>query len=302
MNRFLKWGLIFVAGLISLLAIASGVIYINSENRLNQIYDTNIAAVQVPDTTAALERGRYLVATVGSCVDCHGEDYSGKVVVDDPMLGSFIGKNLTAGQGGIGQKYTDIDWVRAIRHGIKPDGSPILIMPSMDYYNLSDEDLGAMIAYLKTLPPVNGVVEESHVGPLGRVLIATDQMTAISAEVIQHTQPHPGAPERAATAEYGKYIASITCIGCHNPAFSGGPILGAPPEAPEASNLTPGGELANWDEEDFIQTLRTGMDPGGKILDPNFMPWPNFIQMTDEDLGALWAYLSSLPAKETGVR
>ncbi len=67
-------------------------------------------------------------------------------------------------------------------------------------------------------------------------------------------------------------------------------------------NLTPGGNLSQWDEAKFIQTLRTGMTPEGKILDKQYMPWPNFLQMTDEDLGSLWAYLQSLPAKETGTR
>jgi mono/diheme cytochrome c family protein len=215
-------------------------------------------------------------------------------------VGGFFGANLTSGQGGIGQTYTDLDWVRTIRHGIKPDGSPILVMPSMDYYNLSDEDLGDMIAYLKTIPPVDNFVESSYPGPLGRFLIVSGQINVISAEIINHTQPHPGAPERAATAEYGRYIASITCVGCHNAAFSGGPIPGTPPDFPPAKNLTPGGDMGTWSEADFVRTLRTGMDPQGDILDPEYMPWPNFIQMTDEDLGALWAFFSYLPAKETG--
>lgn len=302
MNKVLKWILGVLIGLIGLLAVVSAFIYFRSESLLNHVYDTNITPVAIPDSPEAIERGRYLVSTVGSCNDCHGADLSGDVFLEDPMVGNFYGANLTSGKGGIGTSYTDLDWVRTIRHGIKPDGKPVLLMPSMDYYNLSDEDLGAIIAYLKTIPPVDHFVEPSKAGFLGRFLAVSGQINVVSAELINHTQPHPGAPERAATAEYGKYIASITCIGCHNPALSGGSIPGTPPEWPPAKNLTPGGDMAEWNEADFIKTIRTGMNPDGVILNPEFMPWPNFIQMTDEDLGALWAYLSSLPAKEMGVR
>ena len=288
--------------MIGLVVLVSGFVYFSSQSHVNRIYDTNVPAVVVPDTQEAVERGRYLVSTVAGCVDCHGAELSGAVFIDDPMLGSFFGPNLTPGMGGIGQTYSDLDWARSIRHGIKPDGTPILIMPAMDYYNFSDADLGAIIAYLKTIPPVDNFVEASQAGPLGRVLVATGKVNLISAELINHTQPHPGAPERAATPEYGKYLASIGCIGCHGADMAGGPIPGAPAGQPVPENLTPSGDLGHWDEAQFIQTIRTGMTPSGRILDPQFMPWPNLIQMTDTDLGALWAYLHSLPAKEAGTR
>lgn len=302
MSKGLRWGLIIFGSLISLITILSGIVFFISQSRLYHVYDTNVPAVSIPDSPEAVERGRYLVSTVAGCVDCHGQDYGGGTFIDDPMVGGFFGPNLTSGQGGVGSKYTDQDWVRAIRHGIKPDGTPVLVMPAMDFYNLSDADLGDIIAYLKTIPPVDNFVEPSQAGPLGRALIVTGQISAISAEVINHTQPHPGAPERGKTPEYGKYLASIACIGCHGTGLAGGAIPGTPPDWPAAKNLTPGGELANWDEAKFIQTLRTGMSPEGDILDPKFMPWPNFLQMSDEDLGALWAYLASMPAKETGTR
>jgi mono/diheme cytochrome c family protein len=219
------------------------------------------------------------------------------LVVTTAMIGRFFGANLTSGSGGIGQTYTDLDWVRSIRHGIKPDGTAILAMPAMDYYNLSDADLGAIIAYIKSLPPVDKMVEQSSASLLGRALAVTGQINVISAEVIDHDQPHPGAPERAKTPEYGKYLASIGCVGCHGPELAGGPIAGTPPDWPPAANLTPGGDLASWDEADFLQSLRTGMTPSGKIINPQYMPWPNLILMTDEDLGALWAYFQSLPAR-----
>jgi len=297
MNKTLAWFLGIIAVLIGLVVIFSGFVYFNSQSRLTRHYDTDIRPVEVPNSPEAVERGRYLVTTIAGCVDCHGTNYAGGVFFDDPMIGRFFGANLTSGNGGIGQTYTDLDWVRSIRHGIKPDGTPILVMPAMDYYNLSDADLGAIIAYIKSLPPVDKMVEQSSAGPLGRALAVTGQINVFSAEVIDHDQPHPGAPERAKTPEYGKYLASIGCVGCHGPELAGGPIVGTPPDWPPAANLTPGGDLAAWDEADFLQSIRTGMTPTGKIINPQYMPWPNLILMTDEDLGALWVYFQSLPAR-----
>ena len=297
MNKTLVWFFGIIAVLIGLVVIFSGFVYFSSQSRITRVYDTDIRPVEVPSSPEAVERGRYLVTTVAGCVDCHGANYAGDVFIDDPMIGRFFGANLTSGSGGIGQAYTDLDWVRSIRHGIKPDGTPILVMPSMDYYNLSDADLGAIIAYIKSLPPVDNTVEKSSTGPLGRALVVTGQINVLSAEIINHDQPHPGAPERAQTPEYGKYLASIGCVGCHGQDLAGGTIPGTPPDWPPAANLTPGGDLAAWDEADFVQTLRTGMTPSGKILDAEYMPWPNLILMTDEDLGALWAYLQTLSAR-----
>jgi mono/diheme cytochrome c family protein len=296
-NKTLAWFLGIIAVLIGLVVIFSVFVYFNSQSRFTRIYDVDIQAVEVPNSPEAVERGQYLVTTIAGCVDCHGANYAGDVFIDDAMIGRFFGANLTSGNGGIGQDYTDLDWVRSIRHGIKPDGSPILVMPAMDYYNLSDADLGAIIAYIKSLPPVDNMVEPSSAGPVGRALAVTGQINMLSAEIIDHDQPHPGAPERAQTPDYGKYLASIGCVGCHGAELAGGPIAGTPPDWPPASNLTPGGDLATWDEADFMQTLRSGMTPSGKILNAEYMPWPNLILMTDEDLGALWAYLQTLPAR-----
>ena len=174
-------------------------------------------------------------------------------------------------------------------------------MPSYEYYFLSDEDLGALIAYIKSVDPVDKVIADDSIGPLGRVLFLAGQLPLIPAEDIPHAAPRPAAPKPGVTVEYGKYVA-ISCFGCHGEGFSGGPIPGVPPDWPPAKNLTPGGDLANWTEEEFINTLRTGVTPSGYELDSQYMPWPLAAQMTDEELQALWLFLQSLPAKETGNR
>ena len=113
----------------------------------------------------SLARGQHLVEI--GCADCHGADLSGKAVIDEPPLASIYASNLTAGQGGIGQSYTnDADWVRAIRHGIRPDGTPLLVMPSQVYYYYSDEDVAAIVAYAKKVAPVdNELPVRDSLGP-----------------------------------------------------------------------------------------------------------------------------------------
>ena len=116
----------------------------------------------------------------------------------------------------------------------------------------------------------------------------SEALPLIPAERIDHNAPFAEMPPQGATAEYGGYLMSITlCHMCHGPELAG--MLPGP-------NLTPGGELRGWTEADFIQAMRTGVSPSGHKLNPDFMPWKMYANMTDEELKSLWLYLQSLPA------
>lgn len=300
MKKILKWIGVVLAALIGLIIVAVLIVFVVSNTRVNASYDIALESVEIPTGEDVLERGKH-VAIVRGCTDCHTGNLAGGTLIDDPAIGQINPTNLTSGQGGIGSTYTDEDWVRAIRHGVGPDGKPLIFMPSHEFYFLSDEDLGALIAYLKSVPPVDNQPPEISVGPLGRVLFLAGQLDLVPAEKIDHEAPRPVVPESGVTVEYGEYMA-VGCIGCHGPGFSGGPIPGVPPEWPPAANLTPGGNPANWSEQDFINTLRSGFTPESKQLNSQYMPWPTYSQMTDDELAAMWLYLQSLPAKETGNR
>ena len=213
------------------------------------------------------------------------------------MFGKIVPPNLTSGRGGIGGTYTDIDWVRSIRHGVRPDGKPLFLMPSHEFYKFSDADLGEIIAYVKGVPPVDNEPPETSVGPLGRILTLVEG-ELLPASVIDHAGPRPAEPEPGVTAEYGKYMA-WACSVCHGEELSGGTPPGGEADAPPAPNLTPRGTLSDWSEADFISTLRTGTTPYGKALDDEFMPWKDIGLLTDDQLKAVWLYLSSLEARET---
>ena len=302
MKKLLIWIGIFVGALVVLIVVAVGAFYWLSSSRLNKTYDVQPDVVTIPTDEAAIEEGERLVITRG-CVDCHRENLGGAVVVDSPPTGRIIGANLTSGRGGVGANREDIDWVRAIRHGVGVDGKPLVFMPSHEYYHFNDEELGQIIAYLKQVLPVDNEQPPTSPGPLFRFLFLTGELTMLApAELIDHDAPRPDAVEVGETLEYGEYLA-VGCIGCHGDNYSGGPIPGMPPDTPVAPNLTPDPVtgLGNWTEEDFMVAMREGQRPDGSTVDP-FMPWPNFSRMTDEELGALWLYLQSLPARAYGNR
>ena len=165
---------------------------------------------------------------------------------------------------------------------------------------MSGEDLGALIAYLKTVPAVDNELPGHTLRPLGRALFLAGQLPLLPAELIDHDAPRPTAPLAGVTAEYGGYLAA-GCIGCHGPGYSGGPIPGGPPDWLPAANLTPGGDLVNWTEVDFIAAFRTGIKPNGQPFDVN-MPYKAVGQMTDDELKAVFLFLNSLPVRETGNR
>jgi mono/diheme cytochrome c family protein len=217
-----------------------------------------------------------------------------------PAIVTLVVPNLTSGAGGIGTINTDEDWVRAIRHGVGHDSRGLVLMPSRVFYYLSDDDLGALIAYLKSLPPVDNEQPKTNLGPIGRVMLALGQLPPEimpNVTTIDHYAARPVAPEPGVTVEYGRYLTT-TCTLCHGANLNGQTVREGP-NVYVALNLTRGGEMIGWSEEDFVTTMRTGIKPGGHPL-KDFMPWKYFGQMTDDELKAVWLYLKSLPALPQG--
>jgi mono/diheme cytochrome c family protein len=200
--------------------------------------------------------------------------------------------NLTSGLGGIGSVFTDANYVRAIRHGIGRDNKSLLIMPSEQYNRISDEDLGALIAYLKTVGPVDNELGESNLGPLGRV-IAVIAGGLLPASQIDHSAARAPSPVVGVSVGYGVYLAEI-CTVCHGDQLTGSKVPGN--ERVDAPNITPGGALGDWTKSQFINTIRSGITSQGDLLDPRFMPWNRFTLMTEDELDAIWLYIQSLPA------
>lgn len=288
-----------IAALVVVTAAAATTAYFVSNSHVSRTYVVNVRPVAIPTEAGALERGAHIARTRG-CVDCHGLDLAGAKVIEDGAMGRLHGPNITPGRGSRTASFKDDDWVRAIRHGVGPDKRGLFLMPSEEYSTLSDEDLGNLIAYLKTVSPVDRQSVPLELGPVSRALLATGKMK-IAAEVIDHPNVRPQHVAKAPTVEYGRYLAN-GCVGCHGPNFSGGKIAIGPPSWPAARNLTPheSGSMAKYTETDFIRVLRESRRPDGTVVDP-VMPRA-FGGMDDVELKALFAFFKSLPPVETGAR
>ena len=303
MRKAFKWIGIVLGSIVGLLLIFLGIVYIISNSKLDTDFEVPTETVTVPTDSASLAEGKYLATAIGKCIDCHGADFGGKVFLNEPIIGVVAGKNLTSGKGGIAGTYKTEDWVRAIRHGVKPDGKGIVVMPSEEYWYMSDEELGKVIAYVLSVPPVDRETEAPSLGMLGRVLVATGALPIFSVENIDLAATRPAAPGPGPTVAYGEHLTKIGgCVGCHRPDLSGGPIPGGPPDWPPAANLTPHPDgLGPYNEADFTTALRLGKKKDGASMNPEAMPWNSTALMTDDDIHALWSYLRTVPARETGA-
>jgi hypothetical protein len=274
MKKILKWTGIIFGGLIILFVLLGVALYPSGKEKLTRSYpDIQVEVVNIATDLNSISQGKH-ISIIWGCTKCHGDDLSGKLLTNDPILGTIPASNLTPGQGGIGKSYTDTDWVRAIRHGIKPNSKVEIFMN--DYSSLSDHDLGDLIVYLKQIPPIDSVLPTLHLGPVTPLAPAVGFLTP-PAELIDHSEQRPVDPVPGATVEYGKYLFTI-CSECH------------------ANNLAD--KLEEWNQEDFMQAVRTGVLPNGRQL-PAVMTPKTFGELNDTELNALWLYLQSLvPAKK----
>jgi mono/diheme cytochrome c family protein len=246
----------------------------------------------------AIARGKHLVEARYACVECHGMDFGGGKMIDDPVMGTVLGPNLT--RGGVVAAYTPADWDRKVRHGVRPDGRSGL-MPSEDYQRMSDRELSDIVAYIQSVPLVDRVVPPVALGPLGRVLLATDQLTLAAARLppMDHHDLEP--PATADTQAFGEHVLGV-CTGCHRANFEGGPIAGGDPSWLPAANLSPHADgLAAWTRDDFVRVMRSGIRPDGTAVGlPMTSIVPYGARSEDVELHAMWTALQATPAVPDG--
>ena len=290
MNRWIKRAGVTVAVVVALAGVAATAGLVMAHQRMTRTVQVEGRVVAIPGDAAAIERGAYLFASRG-CADCHGANGAGRMFIDTPDGLRVRGPNLTAGANSATRDYRPADWDRAIRHGLSPTGRPLLIMPSEDYNRLTDADLGALVAYIRSLPATDGAPALVDLPLVPRLAYGFGAMRDAAAK-IDHTLPPEAAVPEGLTLEHGRYVANA-CRGCHGLALAGGRIPGAPPEWPPAPALVGGASIIASrypDAAAFARMFKSGQRPDGTAV--QVMPFESLRQMNDTDVAALHLYLA----------
>jgi mono/diheme cytochrome c family protein len=280
MRRLIRWTGFALGSLAALVLVAYAVLYILSERILRQEYPIPKDTVSIPTDAASIAEGRRLAAIHGCFMSCHGPDGEGSIIFDQPIIGRLVAPNLTAAV----RNYSDAELVAVIRHGLRPDGRSVIVMPSEAFVLLTDADLGRILAFLKSLPPAPGAAPSVTLGPLGRLGFITGQFNP-AAKLIAETVPPPEA--KSEQAALGRYLARTICAQCHGTDLRGvsNPDFTSPSLA----------LVAAYDPQAFAQLLRTGVALGGRPLRVMGSTVRNNLSLlTDAEIAALYSYLHGL--------
>lgn len=303
MKRFLK--ILKWTGIVLLLLISGLVITVMARQNLK--FDAPYPQIAASKDSLVIARGRHLVYSSAHCIDCHSRAHSdslikaglevpltGGVLFDLPV-GKLYSKNITPDiETGIG-RYTDPEIARALRYGVHPNGTAVFDF--MPFHNMSDEDLTAVISYLRSQKPIKNKVPDHDPNLLGMVVKAFMVKPVGPDGPVAHSVPQD------TTAAYGRYMAMSVaeCNGCHTKRDMAGAYIGEPfaggndIEGLITPNLTPDstGRIFNWSKQDFINRFRAG-----KLNPKSVMPWNSFGRMTDDELTAIYHFLKTVkPAK-----
>lgn len=305
-KKILKWTGIALLAVIFILTITVA-------SRQHLTYDAPYPNIKASTDTNIILRGKELVFGPAHCADCHAPNAKPEDLakgLDVPLSGGFkfdfgiaaiYTRNITPDKAtGIGN-LTDGKIARALRYGVKEDGTALFDF--MPFHNTSDEDLTAIISYLRAQKPVHNPIPETKRSIVGNIV------QAFLIKPIGPIGEVPKAVKRDSTIAYGKYLTNsvANCVGCHSPRnpmtgafvgekFSGGMGFKNPRDPDKITyftpNLTPDpstGRITNWTQEQFVARFRKG-----RLLQYSEMPWPSFSRMSDNDLKAIYKYLHSL--------
>lgn len=309
MKRLLKFAVRAAAGLAALAVVLLVVIQL----RWKRTFDAPYPEIHASKDPEVIARGAYLVYGPAHCVNCHTQGEAQRAAAEEgatpPLsggnrwsfpMGRIYSPNLTPDkETGIG-RYTDAELARVLRHGVRPDGRAAL--PFMEFQSLSDEDLTAVISFLRSQPAVRNVIPPNEVNLLGRAVLAF-----LIKPIGPKETPPKATPAHEATVARGAYLANSVagCAECHTrrnmldgsyvaARFSGGgelPADGRPGWVTVTPNLTPSkhGRITSWSEEQFVGRFGVGMGIKG-----SHMPWRQFQRMSDTDKRAIYRYLRTL--------
>ena len=302
----MKWGGLVIAGLLTLLLSAVLVVGLFGFYKLNQKHDNPVADVHATGTPAQIARGAKLAYTCASChspgneLPLSGTNFATKFGFT--MFGTLYAPNLTPG--GDITDWSDGEVIRAIREGVHKNGRSLLVMPADEYRHLSDDDVLALVAYLRSQPGSGGISPDTRFNLLGALSTSLFSFQTAQQPVGSIAAPQPGTPE------YGKYMVDVIgCASCHGDRLQGRVDNGqpGPPAGPNLTRIVP-----QWTEDQFMNYFYTGTRPDGTTVpmitlasgftEPR-MPWPTVRAVTtDDELKAMYVYLHSLPPVDSSTK
>lgn len=298
LKRISKWTFLSLICLIVVLSITVAM-------RQDLRYDAPYPDIHASKDSAVIAHGRHIVFSQAHCADCHSTQNADSLLdlgiepslsggrLFDVGIARIYTPNITSDpQYGVG-RYTDQEIARAIRYGVHPDGSAMLNF--MNFSEMTDGDLTAVVSYLRTQKPVPQKRKKSTYTLLGAVVKAFMVKPVGPKKKLQKVMP------AAATAAYGEYLVNSTtnCSGCHTQRdlagnFTGSLMAGGNQIGELVSvNLTPDStsRIFGWTEQMFLNRMRLG-----KLNPKSEMPWNSFKRMTDVELKAIYRYLRTVPA------
>lgn len=322
----MKLALKILAGLLGLVVLGACGFY----GYIETTWDQDLSAVPKPALKASTDpevvrRGEYIVHSVAHCSICHvpPEVTAKRQPGEHPAMaggyewkmgpvGTLRSRNITPDpETGIGN-WTDEELARAIKLAVGRDGKQLTFM-SMSCPPLADEDVVAVVSYLRSQPPVKNRIDPHEVGFLGKWM-ATKVGPDFRRPFLERLTYAPPSDEPSAAR--GEYLARGPgwCVGCHTgfnmlemrlegPDFAGN-AMAEPDHEDEtmeyvAPNLTPDpetGHITAWDEDQFVRRFQAG-----RVLKTSKMPWEAFREMTESDLRSIYRYLRSLPPTKNPI-
>jgi mono/diheme cytochrome c family protein len=309
----LRHTLKILGGLIASIAMIAIAVLAVVLLRWDRTFEAEYPPIQASTDPSVIERGEYIVNGGGHCVGCHtSADQADQVAagvilpltggnVFELPFGTVYTPNLTPDrETGIGRR-SDAELARVLRYGVRHDGR--VAMPFMEFHQMSDEDLTAVISYLRAQPAVRRENPEHRFNLLGKTILAF-----VMKPVGPTQEPPEVSPPQDGSVVRGEYLANsvAACAACHTqrnmldgsytgPKFAGGLEMPAdhdPDTILVSPNLTPEpgtGRIAEWSEEQFIGRFGAGVGIPG-----SHMPWKQFQRMSAEDLAAIYRYLRTL--------
>jgi mono/diheme cytochrome c family protein len=278
MRRLLRWAAWTIAAIALLALLAVAYVYVASERILRRTYTIALTPITLPDDSTALIEGERLARVRGCFGGCHGVRFEGKVFFDDPKVARLVAPNLTDAAA----RWSDAELARVIRHGVRPNGRSVFSMPAHTFSGLSDDDLGAILAFLRHVLPEPGLQAELQARYLGRLGLVLGQYRP-EAELIPHDSIPPATTPRDALA-HGRYLAKTICTECHGIDLHG--TTGSTPDLIIVRGYSP---------EAFTHLLRDGVPVSQRQLRlMGDMSRRRFSHMTEVEMADLYQYLSSL--------